>query len=379
MKTGFHHFKNAFILIAFGVILAWALLNLNTLWGLFMLVISIATPFIIGIAIAFVMNVPMRFFEKTFLKKLPRKIQRPISYVFTLFLFIFIVFIVLFIVVPELYNSIQQLIKQAPQAWDNFINWFETTTFTENKYIGNLIDSINLTWEDLEQQGFNLLTDRASDWLLSTFNVATSVVGSIASTVIGFVFSIYLLLQKEKLMSQVKKLSIALFPKNVHSKLVYLVNLTNNAFSNFLSGQLLEAIIIGTMFFIVMKIFAFPFALVISILIGITSFIPIVGAFIGAIIGTLLILVEDVQMGFWFVVMFLIIQQVEGNLIYPHVAGRTVGLPSIWVLVSITLGGSLFGILGIILFVPLGTIFYTLIKEFVNKRLHVKNVGQGDL
>jgi predicted PurR-regulated permease PerM len=192
------------------------------------------------------------------------------------------------------------------------------------------------------------------------------------------VFSIYVLLQKEKLISQVKRISIALFPRSIHGKLVYLANLTNKSFSNFLSGQLLEAIIIGSMFFISMKIFNFPFVLVISILIGITSFIPIVGAFIGAIVGTLLIMVEDVRMGFWFLVMFLIIQQIEGNLIYPNVAGKTVGLPSIWVLVAVTLGGSLFGILGIILFVPLGNIIYTLIKEFVENRLKVKNVTKAD-
>ncbi|MDD4564500.1 MAG: AI-2E family transporter [Eubacteriales bacterium] len=378
MKIRSDQMKNAFILIAFGVVLIWALDNLNNLWSVLLVLLSIASPFMIGIAIAFVMNVPMRFFEKTILKKLTQKIKRPISYIITLLLFVFIIFITLFIVVPELYNSIQELVNRAPQAWNNFLIWIQTTTFTENEYIAKYINDINIDWKVIEQKGMNFLSASASDWLVSTFSVATSVLGAIISIVLGFVFSIYVLLQKEKLISQVKRISIALFPRSIHGKLVYLANLTNKSFSNFLSGQLLEAIIIGSMFFISMKIFNFPFVLVISILIGITSFIPIVGAFIGAIVGTLLIMVEDVRMGFWFLVMFLIIQQIEGNLIYPNVAGKTVGLPSIWVLVAVTLGGSLFGILGIILFVPLGNIIYTLIKEFVENRLKVKNVTKAD-
>ncbi|HHU17669.1 MAG TPA: AI-2E family transporter [Clostridiales bacterium] len=378
MKIKSDQFKNAIILITFGVVLIWALENLNNLWTVLLVLLSIASPFMIGIAIAFVMNVPMRFFEKTILKRLRQNIKRPISYIITLFLFVFIIFITLFIVVPELYKSFQELVNRAPQAWNNFLNWFETTALIENEYIAKFIKDITIDWKDIEQKGINLLSARASDWLLSTFSIATSVLGTIISIVLGFVFSIYILLQKEKLISQVKRISIALFPRCIHRKLVYLADLTNKSFSSFLSGQLLEAIIIGTMFFIAMKIFNFPFALVISVLIAITSFIPIVGAFIGATVGTLLILVEDVQMGFWFLVMFLIIQQIEGNLIYPNVAGKTVGLPSIWVLVAITIGGSLFGILGIILFVPLGNILYTLIKEFVENRLRVKNVSKVD-
>lgn len=378
MKIKSDQMKRAFILITFGVILIWALDNLNNLWSVLLVLISIATPFIIGIAIAFIMNAPMRFFEKTVLKTLPRKIKRPVSYIITLSLFVFIILTTLLIVVPELYNSIQELVNRFPQAWNNFLNWTQTTTFIENENIVKFINGIDIDWKVIEQKGINLLSARASDWLVSSFSVATSVLGTIISIVLGFVFSIYILLQKEKLIDQVKRISIALFPRSTHRKLVFLANLTNKSFSNFLSGQLLEAIIIGSMFFIAMKIFNFPFPLVISVLIGITSFVPIVGTFIGAIVGTLLIMVEDVPMGFWFLIMFLIIQQIEGNLIYPKVAGKTVGLPSIWVLVAVTLGGSLLGVLGIILFVPLVNIIYTLIKEFVENRLKVKNVTKVD-
>src|SRR5690625_2616535 len=204
MKTKPNQLKNAFILIAFGVILMWALNNLNTIWSVLIVAFSIASPFMIGIAIAFIMNVPMRFFERTLFKRLPQKIKRPINYIITLFLFVFIIFITLFIVVPELYNSIQELANRVPQTWNNFLSWFETTTLTENEYIDNFVNDIRLDWRSIEQQGLNLLSTRAYDWLLSTFSAATSVVGTITSIVIGFVFSIYLLLQKEKLISQAK-------------------------------------------------------------------------------------------------------------------------------------------------------------------------------
>lgn len=374
MNTKSKQMKNAFILITFAITLMWALNNLNTIWDVLMKIFSLATPFIIGISVAFIMNVPMRFLEKKLFKNMPLKFKRPIVYVITLLLFLLIIFITLFIVTPEFYNSIYELINRIPATWENFLNWFESTSFQENVYISNFINSISFSWEEIEQQAVSILTNSASGWLRSTFNVATSLVGTIVSIVVGFVFSIYILLQKEKLISQVKRISLAVFPMKIHENLVYLVNLTNKSFSDFLSVQLLEAIIIGLMFFIAMNIFGFPFALVISILIGITSFIPIVGAFIGAIIGALLILVEDPLLAFWFVIMFLIIQQIEGNLIYPQVAGKTVGLPSIWVFVAVTLGGSLFGVIGIIMFVPLGSIFYTLIKKFVNNRLSKKDI-----
>jgi len=376
MNIGSKQMKNAIILIAFGVILMWALDNLEALWSVIMKMLAIASPFIIGITIAFIMNVPMRFFEKKLFKKVPLELKRPLSYIITLLLFAFIIFITLFMVIPEFYNSIQELANRIPGAWNDLLNWIDNTAITENQFVENFVNTVSVSWEEIEEQGIHFLTSRASEWARSTFDVATSVVGTITSIAIGFVFSIYILLQKERLISQVRRISLAIFPISIHKKLVYLANLTNKTCSNFLSGQLLEAIILGSMFFIAMKIFSFPFTLVISILVGITSFIPIVGAFIGAAIGVLLILVEDVQMAFWFVVMFLIIQQIEGNLIYPNVAGKSVGLPAIWVLVAVILGGSLLGVIGIILFVPLGTILYTLIRAFVNNRLRTKNVSQ---
>jgi predicted PurR-regulated permease PerM len=379
MKVRSDQLKNAIILVAFGVILLWVLDNLNALWGVLLMLFSLVSPFIIGIVIAFIMNVPMRYFERTLLKQLPHKLKRATSYLITLIIILLIIFITLIIVVPELTSSVQEIAHRTPQAWNNFLNWLERTNIIENEYVGEFVKNISLDWPKIEQKAISLLSARASNWIVSTFNVATSLIGAIASLLIGYVFSIYVLLQKEKLLCQTKKISIALFPKKIHRKLSYLSDLTNTTFSNFLSGQLLEAIIVGVMFFIAMKIFRFPYALVVSLLTGISSFIPVIGPIIGAIIGALLIMVHDVSMAFWFIIMSIAIQQLEGNLIYPNVAGKAVGLPAIWVLVAITIGGSLFGVIGIILFVPLGTIVYILIKEFVNNRLRAKNISREDI
>ena len=374
MELNSKQMKKAFVLISFGIILMWALNNLNSIWGVLAGFFSLITPFIIGIVIAFIMNIPMSFIEKKIFKKMSLKYKRPIAYVITLLLFLLIIFVTLFIVVPEFYNSVQEIISRVPLFWENLLNRIENTKLTENKYINNYITSISIDWAEVEGWLVNLLTNQASGWVRSTFNVATSVVGTVISIGIGFVFSIYILLQKEKLFRQIRKTSLAIFSKKVYEKLLYLADLINKSFSNFFSAQLLEAIIVGLMFFIAMNIFNYPYPLVISVLIGITSFIPIVGAFIGAIVGALLIAVVDLKLAFWFIIMFLIIQQIEGNLIYPHVAGKTIGLPSIWVFVAVILGGGLFGIIGIILFVPMTTVLYVLLKDFVNTRIRKKSM-----
>lgn len=371
--------KKAFVLISFGVILMWALNNLNAIGGIVLGFFSLSTPFIIGIVVAFIMNIPMSFIEKKIFKKMSLKYKRPIAYIITLLIFLLIIFVTLFIVVPEFYKSIQEIISRVPLFWADLVDWFEGTNLTDNNYINDYIASINIDRIKVEEWLVSLLTNQASGWVRSTFNIASSVVGTVISIGVGFIFSVYILLQKEKLLGQIRRISLASFPKRVHEKLLYLADLINKSFSNFFSAQLLEAIIVGLMFFIAMSIFKFPYPLVISVLIGVTSFIPIVGAFIGAIVGALLIAVVDLRLAFWFIVMFLIIQQIEGNLIYPQVAGKTIGLPSIWVFVAVILGGALFGITGIIMFVPMITVLYVLIRDFVNSRLRNENLIQDSV
>lgn len=379
MEFKSRNMKNAIFLISFAIILMFLLENISGLSSYFRRILSIISPFIIGAAIAFIMNNPMMFIERTFfserspLGKIKETFKRPLSYVVTLILFVATILIVLLIIIPELVTTIQELTVKLPEYWNN-VQVFVVKNLIDNPQITDWINNINVDWVSIEQSIISFFQRSALNWVGNTFSFATSLVGNIITIVVAFIFSIYILLQKETLIRQFKKIILAFTPARIGQRIFYIGNLSNTAFSNFISGQLLEALIIGGLFLIAMVIFRFPYALMISLTIAVTALIPIVGAFIGCVIGAFLILVESPIQAFWFVIMFLIIQQIEGNLIYPHVVGKASGLPSIWILVAVTVGGSLMGILGILLFIPIGSILYTLLKESVNHRLKIKDI-----
>ena len=214
----------------------------------------------------------------------------------------------------------------------------------------------------------------ATGILSSSFSLVGSVVSGIVSFLIGVVFSVYVLFQKEKLSVQAKKILYALLPEKKADRAVAIGKLSNQVFSSFLSGQCLEACILGAMFVIVMSILRMPYAMLIGIVIALTALIPIVGAFIGCAVGMFLIVMVSPVQAVWFLVLFLVIQQVEGNLIYPRVVGGSIGLPSMWVLAAVSVGGSLFGITGILIFIPLCSVCYALFRDFVHKRLRKRKV-----
>ena len=223
---------------------------------------------------------------------------------------------------------------------------------------------------------FDFVRNGMGNILNSTVSVASSIVSGIVNFVMSFIFAIYILLQKERLGRQVKQILYALFKEEFVDQVIEIGRLSELTFSRFLSGQCLEAVILGTMFVIAMSIFRFPYALLVGVLIAFTALIPIFGAFIGCFIGAFLILIVDPVKAFWFVVMFIILQQVEGNLIYPHVVGSSVGLPSLWVLVAVTLGGNLMGIPGMLIFIPALSVLYTLGRALVYRRLSLRNISR---
>lgn len=370
--------KNALFLITFAIILMYLLESLPGLWGVIKRLFIIFIPFITGAAIAFIMNIPMSFIENTLfkrgkLKKIKDNNRRTISYFLTLIIFLCTIFIVSFIVIPELVSTIQDLTVKIPSYWSS-LQVYVISKMADNPQFVEWINSINIDWSAIEKSLLNFLKTSALDWIGSGFSFASSVVSSIISFVLAFIFSIYLLFQKESLIRQFKKLFLAYLPQKLANKIFYIGNLSNHIFASFLSGQLLEALILGLLFLVPMSIFRFPYALMISILISITALIPMVGAFIGLAIGVFLILVVNTRMAFYFMIMFFIIQQIEGNLIYPHVVGKASGLPSIWILVAVTVGGSLMGVLGILLFIPISAVLYALLSESVNKRLNCKGI-----
>lgn len=367
--------KKIMLLIAFTVLILVGVTNVNKVWGVIKVLLNIIFPFILGGAIAFIINMPMRCIEKNLFKRgsekyqnAVKKIARPVSLVLSLVLILAVVGLVFFVVVPQLGDTVIRLSNDIRQFWPQVQEW-AIRLFEDNPEVVDWINSIEINWDKIVQGGIEFLKTGAGTILGSTYSVAKTIVSAATNFVIAFVFAVYIVLQKEKLSVQVSKIMYAFLPEKVVEKIQAVCLLTHKTFSNFLTGQCLEAVILGSMFFVVMVVFSFPYPLLVGVLIAFTALIPIFGAFIGCFVGTFLILMENPMQAIAFVAIFLILQQIEGNLIYPHVVGSSVGLPSIWVLVAVTLGASVMGIVGMLVFIPLLSVIYTLFRGYVYKRL----------
>ena len=344
--------KRMMQIIAFGILLYCGMEHFDVVIGAVDFVLGIVMPFLVGGAIAFVINVPMKSIERHLFAKNGKlaKWRRPVAYLLTLALVIGIITLALVVVIPELGNTISMIVQQVPVAVKAVQKWL---TDLPDSYpaLAPAVAELNIDWSSLAD--------------------------SIVTFVIAFTFSIYVLFQKERLARQAKQILYAVFPEKATEKILSVAALSNQVFSSFLSGQCVEAVILGTLFVITMSILGMPYAMLTGIVIAITALIPIFGAFIGCVIGMLLIVMVDPVQAVWFLVLFLVLQQIEGNLIYPHVVGSSVGLPSIWVLVAVTVGGNMFGILGILVFIPLCSVLYALFAMFVKKRLREREVPES--
>lgn len=409
MQLNKQTFRKLLILVGFGVLLNFAVQHLDTLDGAFSWVFAIIEPFVLGGVLAFILNVPMRAVERFLFppkktsvietvlikegelqdkagevirnsipgaKKQPPKrlrfdidrIRRPVSMIVTLLLVAAVVALVFGIVLPELVRTGTNLVVSLPDYFDTAYLWVNKTLEdnpTLLAYVNDLVSQLD--WEALSSRMLDFLQE--SELIQNIFGTASSLVGGVVTAFIGIVFAFYLLTRKEQLARQCKMILSAFLPRGVVERVVRIARLTSSTFSHFLSGQCTEAVILGFLFFIAMSVFKFPYALLCSVLIGFTALIPIFGAFFGCIVSALLILMVEPQKALWFVIMFLILQQVEGNLIYPHVVGSAVGLPSLWVLVAVTVGGSMFGILGMLFFIPLASVLYAILRDTVYRRL----------
>lgn len=347
------------------VVIGW---NYSRVLALGVKLIGFITPFLVGGVMAFILNVPMKWIEKMLPLNEDSKLRRPLSLCLTLILVIGILILVTFVVMPELFHTVLSLQYSIP-AFLTGVKEEAEKMFALNPEIGNYINSIQVDWKSFLEKVVGFLTTGAGTVLSSTFSAAMSIISGVTTFGIGLVFAIYILLQKETLSHQIKKLMAAFLPEEATVQTLGLLKLTNDTFSNFLAGQCLEAVILGTMFFLALSIFRLPYALLIGVLIAFTALIPMFGAFIGLAIGAFLMLMVRPLDALIFVIIFLVLQQIEGNLIYPHVVGNSVGLPSIWVLVAVTIGGSALGIVGMLIFIPLCSVLYTVLREIVNKRL----------
>lgn len=358
-------------LIVFTVIAAVAGMNFRSLLQMAATLLGMVFPFLLGAAIAFILNVPMRWIEGKIRPGKPCRWRRAVCLVLTLILVTGILTMVMVVVVPEFFRTLITLQSSVPLFLED-VQGRLTAWFAQYPDVAIYIGQMEVNWEQLMQGMIGFLTTGAGSLLNTTFSAAKSIVSGVAAFGIGLVFAIYILLQKETLGRQVSKLVRACLPGKLADTVLRTAGLTEATFSNFLTGQCVEAVILGMMFFITLSVLRMPYAMLIGVLIAFTALIPIFGAFIGCAVGAFLILMVSPMQALAFICVFLVLQQIEGNLIYPHVVGNSVGLPSIWVLVAVTLGGSMMGITGMLVFIPLVSVLYTLLREWVNGRLAQK-------
>ena len=368
-------------LIVFTALLVVALWKFDVVLSVLKTIWDIIFPFVLGGAIAFLTNVPMSFLEKKIFEnvkkknKIVRKLKRPISLILTIVLVVGVIALVMFGVIPQLTRTMGTLVTSINDFIPQMQSWIGEF-FHNNQEIMNLVDQIEFDPDQAIKWGISLLGNGAGNMMNTTMSAVGSIVSGVATFFIAFSFACYILFQKEKLHIQIRKVFFAFLPRQKADTFLKVCSLTYRTFANFLAGQCLEAVILGSMFVVTLSILRMPYTLLIGILIAFTALIPIFGAFIGCAVGSFLIFMVNPQQAILFVIVFLVLQQIEGNLIYPHVVGESVGLPSIWVLAAVTIGGNLMGIVGMLVFIPLLSVLYTIFREFVYLRLKKQNIKQ---
>ena len=374
--------KQTVRVMVIGAILLAVALNIGVIGNMIASVLSLLMPVIIGAGIAFVMNVPMRGFEKLF-RKLSSKMKKGISEkkitVISMWLTVICLFLVIVLVitkvVPEIVNSLISLYKVIEDAIPEMIDFLEKNIdpkWVDVEWISEKMTEI-FTETNISKMIIKL-SNGAYDVLGMVFTVATTTLGTLMSIGISFIVALYMLLSKKKLALQIRKLLYAFLKKPIADKACHVGQLINDTYAKFLSGQCVEAFIIAILLFIVFTLCRLPYASLIGVLAGVLSFIPYIGSWAACAIGALLILIIDPWKALLSVIVYQIVQFLEGQLIYPRVVGSSVGLPPLYTLLAALLGGKLFGIVGVIFFIPLVAVVYVLVKEATNKRLKEKKM-----
>ncbi len=367
--------KKLLILVFSGIAFYLVLSNFGDVTDKLGMLISIVFPFILGTCFAFIINVPMSRIENALFRSgRVKKGKRIISFFITIALIIGIIAIALNIIIPQIAVTLYNIAKELPEAADAFQAWVMDRAGVWS-FMHDAVKQFSIDWGDIAKDLSILMKNVGTQMVNTGIGAVTNIVGMIVNFFIGLIFSVYILMSKEKLGLEGKQVLFAVFSEKTAKKIIYVLTLSNRTFSRFISGQCLEACILGLMFFVSMSIFRLPYAMLISVMIAFTALIPIVGAFIGCIFGCLFILLENPVQALFFIILFLILQQIEGNIVYPHVVGSSVGLPSMWVLVAVTVGGKLMGVFGMVLFIPICSVLYSLFRLFVKDRLKKKEIS----
>lgn len=371
------------ILITFAIVLYLGLSNSEILINLLKKIIEIFIPFLIGLGLAFVMNVLLRPLEKIWCKiwskcksKWYEKAKRPVCLVLTVLIFVGVIFALVFMVLPELIRTGENFVAMLPDYIANLNSWWGGVQGRLSHY-GVSLPEISLSADKIAEIMTPIINENKDILVNKTLTITGSIFSGIVNIVLAFAFSIYLLAQKEKIGDRIRQILYAFFADRKVDKVLNFANITNQTFTNFIRGQFTEAVIIGLLCFIGMKIFRMPYAPIISVLVGATALIPMVGAFVGTAIGAFLILLVEPIKAVWFIVFIIVLQQLEGNLIYPKVVGKSVGLPGMLVLTAVTIGGNAFGLVGMLLSVPTVAVLYCLLKQIVEARLGRKQQAKA--
>lgn len=377
MQIGKKTLAKAFLGVIFCIVLYWLLHEGERATSIFSKIYGIFSPFLIGAGIAFVLNVPTRAYERLLKNIKNSNLRRVLAIVLALVSVLLILTIVFLLLIPQLIETGRSVVP----AVRDFIPKAETAIKRIIRNNHAVLDWINknINLKNLFDNFVTILKNGGQKFLTGAVTAIGNIGGAIFDVVVAFVFAVYCLFQKETLARQSRKLLYALFPEKTCDEIVRISRLAASTFTNFMSGQCLEVCILGALFAVGMAIFRMPFIPIISVLIAVTAFVPIVGAWIGCFFGTFFILVADPSKALWFIVLFVVLQQIENNLIYPRVVGTSIGLSGMWVLVAVSVGGDLMGIAGMFIMIPIASVVYTLLSEFAHKRLKSRNIDPEKL
>ena len=364
--------RNLFFIAVGAIAFYWVLNETEQARNLWSSLTGMLAPFVLGAALAFIMNVPMRSFERQLKFIRNDGLRRALAIVLTLVAVVVIIAGVILLLIPQITETIRTLIPTLVDFFlrveANFYDFLEANPELM-KWLSETTDLKSFDWASLIQKAASMIKNSLSVIATGAYSAVGGVANALVDLVIGIVFSLYCLARKEILARQGRRILYAFLPEGVTDEIIRILRLTNSTFSNFISGQCLEAVILGGLFALSMAIFKMPYIPLVSVLIAVTALVPIVGAFVGCILGAFFILVNDPFQALVFVAMFLVLQQIEGNLIYPKVVGTSIGLPGMWVLVAVTVGGELMGVAGMLVMIPISSVLYALLREYTTKRV----------
>ena len=382
--------RKILLIITYTILLCFAIIKFDVLLNVLGYILNLLKPFIFGFCIAFILNIPLSRIENSFRKKDNKKKKvsnsrakheelatkkqkrtnpklRVLSIILSLLIFIGIIFLTLFLVIPEFINTISIFKDSIPSAFNTCQEWARDL-MSNNPEIVEKINEFKPDWQQIYDEAGTWIKSMASGIIGVSIDVIISIFSGIINFFMGIIFAVYMLMQKEKLTCQLKRVIRACMPEDKAQRLMYIGHVTNDTFKKFFGGQFVEAILLGVLCFIGMSIFKMPYALTISVLVGVTALIPVFGAFFGTAIGAILILAVDPMQAIWFVIFIIVLQQIDGNFIYPKIVGDSVGLPGIWVMLAVLVGGNSLGIIGMLIGVPIASVVYKLIREYVQKK-----------